>query len=110
MENNNKTLNELNKDSEKSDQECLSPDLGKTYKSFVSEKLTPGTPAFLVYQLMSNFKEDQKEEAEDLISKTLAPADLVSHMLKMAETDKEAASAVKNELNKRLQKAGLATE
>ena len=52
----------------------------------------------------------KKLEAEDLISKTLAPADLVSHMLKMAETDKEAASAVKNELNKRLQKAGLATE
>lgn len=102
MEEDNKIFEEKIETKEEEKEECLEPVIGVTYEQFVSEKFDPSTPAFLAYNLMSDFDEDKKKDAEELISKTLAAGDLVTHMLEKAKTDPEAAKAFQAELKKRL--------
>jgi hypothetical protein len=82
----------------------LEPNLGESYEKFVADQLNPGTPSFLAHQLMSNFDDEKKKEAEDIISKTLLPADLVTYIIEKARTDPEANKAFSEELRKRLAK------
>ena len=83
----------------------MKPNLGESYEKFVSDQVIPGTPSFLAHQLMSNFDDEKKKDAEDLISKTLLPADLVSYVIDKARNDKEARKVFREELKKRLLKA-----
>ena len=85
-------------------EEPLEPNLGAAYRQFKRESVIPGTPAFLTYQLMSEFDEEKKKEAEDLVSKTLLPADLVTYVLDRAKQDPKAAKVFREELKKRLAK------
>ena len=50
------------------------------------------------------YTDEKKQEAEDLISKTLLSADLVTYVLDRAKRDPKAAKVFREELNKRLAK------
>lgn len=102
MKEDNEIFEENLEDKKEVKEECLEPTIGLAYEQFVSEKHIPETPAYLAYKLISNFDDDKKKDAEELIAKTLAPADLVTYVLDRAKSDPEAAKAFREELKKRL--------
>ena len=98
---------EENNDKQKESQDpgdFLKPEVGSAYKEFVSQKDIPGTPSFIAHQLMENFSEEKKKDAEDFISKTLMPADLVAYVIERAKSDPEAYQEFQKEIEKRRQK------
>jgi hypothetical protein len=100
-----KNLEEEINDKEAQDPgDFLKPKVGAAYKEFVSQKEIPGTPSFIAHQLMENFNEEKKKDAEDFISKTLMPADLVAYVIECAKSDPEAYQEFQKEIEKRRQK------
>ena len=92
-------------DQEKKDH--LDPNWGESYNKFVGEKHKPGTASYMAHQLMEGMAENEKSAATNLIQNTLGPADLLSYILREAETNPEAASAIRQEIVKRLRKKGI---
>jgi hypothetical protein len=104
----------VTKNTQKNEDDCLEPEWGMTqaewgvsYEKFVSEKETPGTPSCLAHQLMEGLAGEELAAAKGLIEKTLQSADLLSYILKEAETNPGAADAIRKEIIKMLRKQGI---
>ena len=102
---------EDNIDKKKSKEEIIEVDtddvltpkvMGETYDNFIKQKHMRGSGSYLAHMLMSNFDDEKKKEAEDLIVRTLTPGDWISHALKQAKADPEVAAAFRKEIARRL--------
>ena len=93
----NKTKDEEN-DKLTEEESILVPNEGETYDMFIRQSLVPGSSSFLAHKLISNFDDEKKKEANDIIEKTLAPGDLISHVLKQAKVNSEVADALRREI------------
>jgi hypothetical protein len=99
-----------NKNVGKNKSDHLTPEWGVSYEKFVSEKDDRGSASNLAHQLMEGLEENERTAAKNLIQNTLQPADLFSYILKEAETNPEAADAIRKEIVKRLRAKGRTEE
>ena len=89
--------------------ESLVPPSGESYDKFMQQSNDAGSASYLIHMLMSNFDDEKKAQAEDLIKKTLSPGDLISHVLRKSKSDPEVAKAFRREIEKRRAKLSSST-
>ena len=101
MEEIKKNKDKVDSNLEEVEKEFLDPTIGKAYEGFVSQKNTPGTSSFVLHQLMSDFEDKEFKNAQDLIAKTLMPADIITYVLERSREDPLVFKALREEIKKR---------